>query len=137
MNYKVIDMKKHYRKGVFNHFSQDWKCSVSITNKIDVTRLVEISKKSGTKFYINFLYIISKVLNSREDYRISYLYNTNELIVYNKINPTQYVFREDTETCIPVYTEYFSDYKVFYKACEDDIEREGNKKICYWFSKVS
>lgn len=123
MNYKVIDMEKYYRKGVFDHFSQDCKCSVSITNKIDVTRLVEVSKKSGTKFYINFLYILSKVLNSREDYRMSYLYNTNELIVYNKINPTQYVFHEDTETCIPVYTEYFSDYKVFYKACEDDIKR--------------
>ncbi|ETJ29951.1 Chloramphenicol O-acetyltransferase, partial [human gut metagenome] len=36
MNYKVIDMEKYYRKGVFNHFSQDCKCSVSITNKIDV-----------------------------------------------------------------------------------------------------
>ena len=123
MNYKVIDMNEYYRKGVFRHFSQDCKCSVSITHKIDVTKLVSESKKSGTKFYINFLYILSKVLNSREDYRMSYLYDKNQLIVYDKINPTQYIFHEDTETCTPVYTEYFRDYKVFYKACEADIKK--------------
>ena len=123
MNYKIVDMEKYYRKGVFRHFSEDCKCSVSMTCRIDVTKLVEYSKNSGTKFYINFLYVLSKVLNSREDYRMSYLYNTDELIVYDKINPTQYIFHEDTETCTPVYTEYFDDYEVFYKSCEQDIQK--------------
>lgn len=123
MNYRKIDMDKYYRKGVFRHFSEDCKCSVSMTNRIDVTDLYNYSKKTNTKFYINFLYILSKVLNSREDYKMSYLYDTNELIVYDKINPTQYVFHDDTETCTPVYTEYFSDYKTFYKNCAEDIER--------------
>lgn len=123
MNYKIIDMNKYYRKGVFEHFSKDCKCSVSITNRIDVTKLYKYSKETGRKFYINFLYIISKVLNSREDYKMSYLYDSKELIVYDKINPTQYIFHEDTETCTPVYTEYFSDYETFYKSCEEDIEK--------------
>lgn len=123
MNYKVIDINKYYRKDVFRHFSEDCKCSVSMTSRIDVTDLYLYSKESGTKFYINFLYILSKVLNSREDYRMGYLYNTNEIIVYDKINPVQYIFHEDTETCTPVYTEYFPDYKTFYKACEEDIEK--------------
>ncbi len=123
MNYKIVDMEKYYRKGVFRHFSEDCKCSVSMTCKIDVTKLVEYSKNSGTKFYMNFLYVLSKVLNSREDYKMSYLYKTDELIVYDKINPTQYIFHEDTETCTPVYTEYFDDYEVFYKSCEQDIQK--------------
>ena len=123
MNDKLVDMEKYYRKGVFRHFSEDCKCSVSMTCRIDVTKLVEYSKNSGTKFYINFLYVLSKVLNSREDYRMSYLYKTDELIVYDKINPTQYIFHENTETCTPVYTEYFDDYEVFYKSCEQDIQK--------------
>lgn len=123
MNYKVIDINKYYRKGVFRHFSEDCKCSVSMTSRIDVTDLYSYSKNTRTKFYINFLYTLSKVLNSREDYRMSYLYETKELIVYDKINPAQYVFFEDTETCTPVYTEYYPEYKEFYKACEDDIKK--------------
>ena len=123
MNYRVIDINQYYRRGVFRHFSEDCKCSVSMTCRVDVTELYAYSRRTGTKFYIDFLYLLSKVLNSREDYRMSYLYQTKELIVYDKINPTQYIFHEDTETCSPVYTEYFPDYRTFYQVCEKDIEK--------------
>ena len=70
MNYKVIDKETYYRKGVFRHFTEDCTCSTSMTARIDVTDLVRYSKMTETKFYINFLYILSKVLNSREAYRM-------------------------------------------------------------------
>lgn len=122
MNYKVIDKETYYRKGVFRHFSEDCKCSISMTARIDVTSLVAYSKKTETKFYINFLYILSKVLNSREDYRMGYLWQTDQLICYDVIHPAQYVFHEDTETCTPVYTTYTEDYEVFYKNAVYDVE---------------
>ena len=115
MNYKNVDKETYYRKGVFKHFTQDCKCSTSITARIDVTELVKYSKMTNTKFYINFLYILSRALNSRDDYKMAYLWQSEELICYDVINPIQYVFHEDTETCTPVYTTYYEDYKVFYK----------------------
>ncbi|MDD3114815.1 MAG: CatA-like O-acetyltransferase, family 3 [Anaerovibrio sp.] len=121
MNYKIIDMEKYYRRGVFRHFSRDCKCSISMTETLDVTELAAYSKQTGRKFYINFLYLLAKTLNSREDYRMSYLWETQQVIVYDKINPTQYIFHEDTETCAPVYTEYQADYGQFYAACKEDI----------------
>lgn len=123
MNYKVIDKSTYYRRGVFRHFSEDCKCSTSMTARIDVTELVEYSKQTGTKFYINFLYLISKVMNSRDDYKMGYLWQTDELICYDTIHPTQYVFHEDTETCTPVYTSYSEDYDVFYRNALEDVER--------------
>ena len=120
--YKVIDKETYYRKGVFRHFSEDCKCSVSMTARIDVTELKAFSTRTGTKFYINFLYILSKVLNSREDYRMGYLWQTDELICYDVVHPAQYVFHEDTETCTPVYTTYYPDYAEFYEHCRADIE---------------
>ena len=123
MDYKIINKETYYRKGVFGHFSEDCKCSTSVTARIDVTALVEHSRKTNTKFYINFLYILSKVMNSREDYRMGYLWETNDLICYDVINPTQYVFHDDTETCTPVYTKYYEDYEIFYKNALEDVER--------------
>jgi len=123
MNYRVIDRETYYRKGVFRHFSEDCKCSTSMTARLDVTALAARSGRTGTKFYINFLYILSKVLNSREDYRMGYLWQTDELICYDVIHPTQYVFHEDTETCTPVYTAYDPDYATFYAGAAADIER--------------
>ena len=100
MNYKVIDRETYYRKGVFRHFSQDCKCSTSMTARIDVMELVEYSERTETKFYINFLYILSKVLNSREDYRMGYLWQSDELICYDVINPTQYVFHQRSKSVV-------------------------------------
>ncbi len=123
MKYRVIDKETYYRKGVFRHFSEDCKCSVSMTSRVDVTRLVEVSKKTGTKFYVNFLYLLTKVLNSRDDYRMAYLWQTEDIICYDVINPTQYVFHEDTETCTPVYSNYDPDYKTFYDNALADVEK--------------
>lgn len=126
MNYKVIDKTQYYRAGVYRHFTEDCKCSTSMTARIDVSHLVEYSKQTRTKFYINFLYILSKVLNSREDYRMGYLWQTQELICYDQIHPTQYIFHEDTETCTPVYTTYYEDHKLFYERALEDIEKAKN-----------
>ena len=129
-NYKIIDKETYYRKGVFKHFSEDCKCSTSMTSRIDVTDLVSFSKRTGTKFYLNFLYILSKVLNSRDDYKMGYLWQTDELVCYDKINPTQYVFHPETETCTVVYSNYYEDYKKFYSCALADLE-EGKKSTEY------
>lgn len=123
MNYRIIDKETYYRKGVFRHFSEDCKCSVSMTARVDVTKLVEYSKRTQTKFYINFLYLLTKVLNSRDDYKMGYLWQSGEIICYDVINPTQYVFHEDTETCTPVYSNYDPDYKTFYENALADVEK--------------
>ncbi|MCQ2528457.1 MAG: CatA-like O-acetyltransferase, family 3 [Saccharofermentans sp.] len=122
MNYKIIDKEKYYRKGVYRHFTEDCKCSTSMTARLDVTELVEFSKKTNTKFYINFLYLLSRVLNSRDDYRMGYIWQEDKLICYDVINPIQYVFHDDTETYTPVYTTYYEDYKVFYDNALKDVE---------------
>ena len=122
-NYRIIDKETYYRKGVFRHFTEDCKCSTSVTARVDVTELAGWSKKTGTKFYINFLYLLTKVLNSRDDYRLGYRWQTDELICYDQINPTQYVFHEDTETCTPVYSTYSDDYAVFYRNALEDVEK--------------
>lgn len=130
MNYKIVDKEAYYRKGVYKHFTEDCKCSTSMTARIDVTKLVEYSKQTDTKFYINFLYLLTKVLNRRDDYKMAYLWQTDELICYDTIHPIQYVFHEDTETCTPVYSTYYEDYKTFYEAALIDVE-EAKKSGTY------
>ena len=99
------------------------KCSIMITSKIDVSDLVAYSKQTGTKFYINFLYVLTKALNTRDDYKMRYLYQEDKLVVFDKINTAHYVFHEDTETFTVVYTEFSEDYLAFYDRCCADIEK--------------
>ena len=44
------------------------------------------------------------------------------------INPTQYVFHKDTETCTPVYTEYSENYREFYNNALRDLEAAKNTR---------
>ena len=128
MDYRIIDKNTYYRRGVYRHFTEDCRCSLSMTARVDVTELFRVSRDAGTRFYLNFLYVLSKVLNSREDYRMGYLSQTDELIGYDVIHPTQYVFHEDTETCTPVYTRYSDDYEEFYRHAADDLVRAENNR---------
>lgn len=48
MNYKIIEKEKYYRKGVYRHFTKDCGCATSMTSRIDVTDLVDYSKKTDT-----------------------------------------------------------------------------------------
>lgn len=130
MGYRVIDKDSYYRKGVFRHFSEDCKCSLSMTARVDVTELVAHARGRGRKFYLDFLYLLCRALNSRDDYRMGYLWQTDELICYDVIHPTQYVFHEDTETCTPVYTTYTPDYETFCAAALRDVE-EAKKTRAY------
>ena len=121
MSYRIVDMETYARRGVFRHFSADCKCSVSVTSRIDVTALKAFSKRTGTRFYLNFLYCLCKALNACEDYRLTWDWQNERLLCWDKINPTQYVFHEDTETFTVVYTEYDSDYSVFYARAQADL----------------
>ncbi len=93
-----------------------------MTHRIDVTKLKHFSESTNTKFYINFLYVLCKALNSRDDCKMVWQWQTNELLCYDVINPTQYIFHEDTETFTVAYTKYSDDYKVFYENAMRDAE---------------
>ena len=121
MAYRVIDKETYYRKGVYRHFTEDCRCSTSMTARVDVTGLAAWSRRTGTKFSVNFLYVLCRALNSREDYRMGYLWQTDELICYDVIHPIQYAFHPDTETCTPVYSHYDPDYAVFYRNALRDL----------------
>lgn len=121
-NYRVVNIDEYYRKDIYRHFTEDCKCSASVTSRLDVTKLVEYSKQSGSKFYINFIYLIAKVLNSREEYRMQYDYTKEELIVFDQVNPSHCIFNAETELYSLVYSEYNEDYKKFYQNCLVDIE---------------
>ena len=49
MNYRVIDKETYYRKGVFRHFTEDCKCSTSMTARVDVTELGTDRNRTGVE----------------------------------------------------------------------------------------
>ena len=45
MNYKIIDKATYYRKQTYRRFTEECKCSASITARMDVTELAALTKE--------------------------------------------------------------------------------------------
>ncbi len=80
--------------------------------KMDVTEVVNYSKRTGTSFFINTVYAITTGLSSVDELRIREV--SDEIRLYEKINPT---FTVMTKTGVFENTGFdmIDDYKGFYE----------------------
>lgn len=117
--YIVIEenkLKKHKQYKWFSTFSNP---CYGFDVKMDVTNLVNYTKKTNTSFFINTLYLVTKGLSMIEEMRLRLV--NNEIRLYEKINPSFTVMTKSGvfENC---NFEYEESYFAFYKKAKDLIE---------------
>ncbi|MCH3966074.1 MAG: CatA-like O-acetyltransferase [Bacilli bacterium] len=123
MSYHIVDLNKYYRKDAYLRFAKGPKCSISMTYKLDITKVVSRCREKGEKIHIALLYLIATAINSRDDYKMFYDFQKDEIRCYDVFNITHYIFSKETETCHTVNSFYLPDYPSFYKEVEEDIRK--------------
>lgn len=116
---KEIDVSSWKRKTPYECFSKYSNPVFSMTVRVDVTELVQFSKRTNTSFFANFLFVVSKCLNSLEDFRLRI--HEGKVVLYDQITPS-YIVMNDNGVIITSQTEFSNDYKVFYERVSSDIE---------------
>ena len=101
----------------FSSFSNP---TYSINKEIDVTKVVKYAKENKKSFFVCFLYILVKGLNSVDEMRIRYV--DGKVIMYDDIYPA-YTVMTDAGTFENVSTHNCSNFKDFYKESKDKIEK--------------
>lgn len=122
----IIEVKDFKRKEIFENFD---KCSnpfITLTTKIDVTKVVEHCKKTK-KFYATFGYIITKTVNQIDNFK--YRCKDNKIYYCDEIrsNYTQRYTESDTIGFYDVPVE--SDLKKYiyeYKKIENEFFSGNN-----------
>lgn len=110
----------------FRHFL-DSRCAITMTDDIDVTALRNACHECSCSFYVTFLYIVSYIVNSRDEFRMTVV--DGAPAVFEHVNPVHNVFHEDTETYTSIFTVWTRDYHEFCRNCEEDIQR-GRSLTC-------
>lgn len=118
--YKIIDIATWNRKKQFNWFNTFSNPCYGITIDLDVTNVVRFSKDTKTSFFINFLYIIMKSLNSVDELRLRYV--NGEVRQYDQIHPT-YTVMTDIEVFENCKNKMEDNYSNFYQNCHQTIEQ--------------
>ena len=120
---KIIDINGWKRKVPYENFIGYTNPVFSLSTRLDVTNLCERCEQNKTSFFVDFLYVVMKCLNSIEEFRLRIL--NGEVVLYDEIHPSYIVLTDDNviATC---RTQMQSTYPEFYARARADIE--GTKK---------
>lgn len=124
--YKVIkksELKKIKQYEWFKTFSNP---CYGFDVKMDVSKVIEYSKKTNTSFFINVLYLITIGLSSIEEMRLREV--NDEIRLYEKINPT---FTVMTKSGMYENAGFkmIDDYKGFYNKAKEVLEEVKNQEF--------
>ncbi|MBR5273482.1 MAG: hypothetical protein IKU25_08870 [Clostridia bacterium] len=117
---REIDIEKWERKVHYECFSQYDRPTFSVAVRLDVTKLVEYTRSTGTSYFTNFLYIASRCLNDITEFRLRIL--DGKVVEYDKISPSFIVMNNDN-VIVTCYSELSECYQDFYKHTRENIEK--------------
>ena len=66
MKFEKIKLDEWKRAKLFHTYMNDLKIVMSMTAEIDVAPLLSFIRENGLKFYPAMIWIVSKIVNSRE-----------------------------------------------------------------------
>lgn len=121
---KKIDIEKWARRDVYKMFVNNSFPICSISVRLDVTKLYEYSKRTGTSFFINFVYVSAHCLNQVDEMKLRF-YN-KEVVQFDSIIPS-YIVKANDDTIVTCATEMCDTYSVFYQNVKADMEQVKEK----------
>lgn len=117
---REIDIEKWNRKVHYECFSSYDKPTFSIAVRLDVTKLVEYTKSTGTHYFSNFLYVVSKCLNNIPEFRLRIVDGT--VVEFDSIAPN-YIVMNNEGVIVTCRSEMCNSYREFYHNNRADIEQ--------------
>ena len=126
MQYTKIDIETWDRKELFRLYTGKLKIRMELTVDMDVTKLLQFTKKQGLRFYPTMIWAVSKMINSREEFKYAYDEN-GDLIRWEFVSPSYTDFNPETEKFVKFITEYTDDFSAFYNRVVEDCKKHKNE----------
>lgn len=121
---KEIDINNWNREKTYNWFKTFPDSTYGFNVTMDITKLLKHTKSKNESFFINFLYIVVKGLNSIEEMRMRLIDDTP--VIFEDINPAFTVMTK-TGTFENVRFKNCNDYNEFYRIAFEKIEKSKNQ----------
>lgn len=122
--FHAIDFDSWERKHYFYYFTKMLPTGYSISVEVDITNTYALIKKQNRKFFPAYLYLASKLIAEQQEFRISNL--NGRLGYYEVLHPSYACFHEDDKTMSNMWTEYNSDFQIFYHNYVEDQNNFAN-----------
>ncbi len=127
VRYKEIDLENWSRKEHYRYYTEKLKIEFNLTVPIDVTLLLDFCHARGYKFYPVMIYLVTKVLNRIENFKM-FRDERGRLCVWDKIIPNYTIFHKDDKTFSDCWTDYCEDFHEFYHNITGDMRMFQDQK---------
>ena len=124
--YTKVDISTWKRRELFKLYTGELPLVMNMTVDIDVTKLYDFAKSKGLRFYPVMMWIVSKIINSREEFRLS-RNEDGELIRWDRVSPSYTDFNPETEEFVKFVTENTEDLYEFHDRVVKDCEKHKNQ----------
>lgn len=118
MAFHPIDLETWPRREYYLHFTNDVRCTYSLTTRLDITPLQE------RRLYPALLWLLTKTVNGLEPFRTAYTPEAG-LGIYDHMHPSYTVFHKASETFSCIWTPWQASYPAFLQAYEADLAQYG------------
>lgn len=122
MKYEIVNLETWKRGKLFRFYIETLRNVMSMTVDIDVTALIEFVHAHGLKFYPAMMWVVSKAINQREEFKYGWDKEGN-LIHWDYISPYYADFHKEDEQFVKLFTEYSDDLFEFHARFLSDRER--------------
>lgn len=123
MVFTKIDMESWPRAQMFYYFSAMAPTGYSLTVRVNVTRMKELTAKHGLKFFPAYLWAVTKNLNRQMEFKIALCEGV--LGYYDTLTPLYASFHEDDKTFSLMWTAYDEDFREFHQRYLDNQKKFG------------
>ncbi|MDF2647137.1 MAG: chloramphenicol acetyltransferase [Paenibacillus sp.] len=127
MIFNPIDIDNWSRKPYFEHYSNNVRCTYSMTANIDITCLLSELKNKGIKLYPAVIHMITTVVNRHREFRTC-LDSEGRLGYWDSLSPSFTIFHDDDKTFSSIWTLYGEEFSDFYRRYLNDMKKYGSVK---------
>lgn len=127
MNYTIVNLNEWSRGSLFKFYIDKMRIVMSLTADVNVTNLRAYSKKNNLNFYPLMLWVVSKIINSHDEFKYSWD-DAGNLIKWDFVSPSYTDFHADDENFVKMVTEYSDDLFEFCSRVDKDRQRHKNEQ---------
>ena len=113
MKYETVDLDTWKRGKLFRFYIDNLRNVMSMTVDMDVSSLAAFTRRHGLKFYPAMMWVVSKAVNQRAEFRYGWDHDGN-LIHWDSISPYYADFHKEDEQFVKLVTEYSDDLFEFH-----------------------
>ena len=122
--YRIIEIDNLDNPSQYKWFRTFANPCYGMNVKTDVTQVVKVSKATGTSFFANVLYLVTKAFNSVDEMRMREV--RGQIRLYDVINPT-FTVMTDSGRFANAGFKMIEDYRGFYDKTRQIIEEKKSQ----------